>query len=268
MVGMLLGVVWQNLWWFLLWIMFYLFRVVFMLGVCMVFMLVFSSLVWLSLFRMFMMFLVWCMFFMCMLFLVGVILYSIGICCESWLMFCMVKFILVLCVVVSRCSIVLVELFIEMLRVMVFLKVLQVVILCGSMFLLLFLQQCLVRFMIRCLVCLNRFWWLEWVVSIELLFGSERFSVFVRQFIELVVNMFEYELQVGQVECFISLMFFLFMLLLVVIIIVFIRFSVCLLLLSLILFVFIGLFEMNMVGILRCSVVISMLGVILLQLEM
>lgn len=196
----------------------------------------------------------------------GVILYSCGMCCDSVLMVCRLKFIFVFCVVVSRCRMVLVELFIVMFSVIVFLNVVCVVMLCGSVCVFLLLYQWWYSFMIRCLVWWNSCLWLVCVVRVELLFGSDRFSVLVRQFIELVVNMFEYELQVGQVLCLYLVIFLLLVFLLVVIIIVFIRFSLCLD--SCVLLVFIGLLEMNIIGMFRCSVVISMLGVILLQLEM
>lgn len=69
------------------------------------------------------------------LFVFGVILYSCGMVCDRWLMFFIVKLMLVFCVIVSRCRIVLVELFIVMLSVIVFLNVLKLIE-CGSMCLL------------------------------------------------------------------------------------------------------------------------------------
>lgn len=59
------------------------------------------------------------------------ILYRCGILWLMWFMLVMVKLILVLWVIVKRCRIVLVELFMVIFSVMVFLKVLKVVMLCG-----------------------------------------------------------------------------------------------------------------------------------------
>lgn len=80
------------------------------------------------------MLLVWCMFLMWYFGVFGVILYSCGMCCDSVLMWVRLKLIFVFCVVVSRCRMVLVELFMVMFRVIVLVNVVWVVILCGSVF--------------------------------------------------------------------------------------------------------------------------------------
>lgn len=82
---------------------------------------------------------VWCMFFMWYLGVEGVILYRWGILWDNLLMFVIVNGILFFIVVVNRCKMVLVDLFMVIFKFMVFLKVLKLVILCGNILLLLLL---------------------------------------------------------------------------------------------------------------------------------
>lgn len=85
-----------------------------------------------SLFKMFIILFVWCIFFIWYFWVEGVILYKCGIWWDMWLILVILNFILFFCVVVNRCNIVLVELFIVIFSVMVFLNVVLLVMLCGK----------------------------------------------------------------------------------------------------------------------------------------
>lgn len=135
---MFVGFVWNIFFIVLFWvsIMLYCFSVCGNVRLSMFFILWFSNFVWFSLLRILIILLVWWIFFIWYFWVFGVILYSCGILWESLLILFMVKLIFVFCVVVSRWSMVLVDLFIVIFSVMVFLNVVLLVILCGSVFLL------------------------------------------------------------------------------------------------------------------------------------